>query len=176
MNSLLALVQSSRHIQKNFWIRCTYIQYTRRVQKQFLETAAQHPETATIRRVAPCFTMHICETFRFYNVINNYKLRKIATFRAVSRVKDTADILISRRLELSRKPLLVIRNVVVCCNSGPAGAYFDLGFFLSLRRLQDRPSETGADDAFLKLRTKPNFVHLVMYLLCTCYVLKDPFS
>ena len=83
----------------------------------------------------PCFAMQICETFRFYNVINNYKRRKIATFRAVSRVKDTADILISRRLELSRKPLLVIRNVEISCNSGPAAAYFNLGFFLSLRRL-----------------------------------------
>ena len=59
------------------------------------------------------------------------KIGKSRRFALVSRVEDTTDILISRRLEVSRKPLLVIWNAVVFCNNGPAGAYFNLGFFLS---------------------------------------------
>ena len=107
-----------------------------------------------------------------YNIINNYKQRKIATFRTTFRAEDTTDILISRRLEIRRKPFLVIWIDVVSC----IRRILNAGFFLSLKTYVNPPPETGADDAFLKLRTKPNFVHLVMYLLCTCYVLKDHFS
>ena len=51
------------------------------------------------RKLTP-FHRKICKPFRLYNVINNYKPRKIGTFRAGYRAKDTTDILISQLLKI----------------------------------------------------------------------------
>jgi len=76
-------------------------------------------------------TRSIIETLHFYNVLNNYKLRKIATFRTIFPCQRHNRYFNFASVGGKQKTVASHPKRRGFCSSGPAGAYFKLGFFLS---------------------------------------------